>query len=170
MRMSTIQTALLNLVPPSSEAEQLYEEFYTNPGASSAYGGPLTSSAARTRLAADIDSWNLNGFGIWVVQRRQQQDFVGVCGYWQGNGWPRELTWWLLPKARGAGIAREASLAAIRHAYFVFGWPIVETYMNDSNESARNLVLRLGGIKSERRQFPDGLERDVFQIPHPHDA
>jgi [ribosomal protein S5]-alanine N-acetyltransferase len=170
MQIPTIQTALLNLVPPSSGAEQLYEEFYTDPEASSTYGGPLTSSLARVRLATDTESWNLNGFGVWVIQRREPQDFVGVCGYWQGNGWPRELTWWLLPKARGAGIAREASQAAIRHAYLVFGWSIVETYMNDGNESARNLVLRLGGIKCERRQFPDGLERDVFQIAHPRDA
>lgn len=102
---------------------------------------------------------------MWAVQRREQQDLVGVCGYWQGKGWPRELTWWLLPRARGHGIAHEASLAAIHHAYRAFGWPVVETYMEDTNGPARALVLRLGGIKAGRRQFPDGLERDVFQIP-----
>ena len=37
--------------------------------------------------------------------------------------------------------------------------------MEDTNGPARALVLRQGGIKTGRRQFPDGLERDVFQIP-----
>ncbi len=160
----TIQSACLNLVPPGVEAERIYEEFYTDAQASATYGGPLTSTAARARLASDIEAWHLGGFGVWVIQRRQEQDFVGVCGYWQGKGWPRELTWWLLPRARGGGIAHEASRAAIDYAYRVFGWPVVETYMNDSNERARNLVLRLGGVKTRRQKFPDGLERDVFQI------
>jgi [ribosomal protein S5]-alanine N-acetyltransferase len=37
--------------------------------------------------------------------------------------------------------------------------------MKDDNAPARALVLRLGGVMTDRRQFPDGLERDVFQIP-----
>lgn len=167
MQIHTLQTDRLTLLPPDAAAEQLYEEFYTDAQASAAYGGPLTSEAARARLAADIGAWHLQGFGVWVVQRRQQHDLVGVCGFWQGRGWPRELTWWLLPRARGAGLAQEASQAAIRHAYRAFGWPSVETYMHDSNESARALALRLGGILTARQLFPDGLERDVFQIPQP---
>jgi len=56
-------------------------------------------------------------------------------------------------------------MAAIRHAYQVFGWPVVETTMKDANAPARALVRRLGGVKTDRRLFPDGLERDVFQMP-----
>jgi hypothetical protein len=37
--------------------------------------------------------------------------------------------------------------------------------MKDDNRAARALVLRLGGVKIDRRVFPDGLERDVFRIP-----
>lgn len=145
----------------------MYEAFYTNAQASCAYGGPLTPEAARARLASDLGTWHRSGFGVWLIQRRQQQDLVGVCGYWQGKGWPKELTWWLLPQARGAGIAQEASRAAIEHAYRVFGWSVVETYMNDTNEPARALALRLGASKTRRQEFPDGLERDVFVLPPP---
>lgn len=165
MQIPTLHTERLALVPLSTACEGLYEEFYTDAEASARYGGPLTPGAAWARLSADVGSWHLRGFGVWAVQRREQQDLVGVCGYWQGKGWPRELTWWLLPRARGHGIAHEASLAAIHHAYRAFGWPVVDTYMEDTNGPARALVLRLGGIKTERRQFPDGLERDVFRIP-----
>ncbi|MCG8414242.1 MAG: hypothetical protein MI746_08485 [Pseudomonadales bacterium] len=39
--------------------------------------------------------------------------------------------------------------------------------MNDDNTAARKLVEKLGGMKTERRKFPDGLSRDVFTVPKP---
>ena len=165
MHVPTLHTARLTLLPPNTAHEALYEAFYTDAGASSSYGGPLTSDAARARLASDIHGWQRQGFGVWVVQRRDEGDCVGTCGFWQGPGWPTELSWWLLPSVRGSGIAFEASQAAIRHAYREFGWPVVQTYMDDGNRAARSLVLRLGGEKVARRLVPDGMERDVFHLP-----
>lgn len=165
MHIPTLHTERLVLLPPSVECQDLYESFYTDAEASGFYGGPLTSAAAWSRLAADLGVWHLQGFGVWAIQRRETGDLVGVRGFWQGKGWPRELTWWLLRKARGAGIAQEASRAVIEHAYRQFQWQSVETYMNDGNDAARTLVLRLGGFVTGRRSFPDGLERDVFRLP-----
>ena len=165
MQIPSLYTERLLLLPPSKVCEELYDRFYTDAEASGAYGGPLTSGGAWSRLAADIGSWSLQGFGVWAVQRRELGDCVGVCGFWQGKGWPRELTWWMLPEARGLGLAQEASRAAVTHAYEVFGWASVETYMNDANAPARALALKLGGQNIGRRQFPDGLERDVFRLP-----
>ncbi len=71
----------------------------------------------------------------------------------------------MLPEFRGKGYATEASKAAISHAYDDLGWSEVETYMNDDNVEARSLVLKLGGIKQRRTQFPDGLERDIYLLP-----
>ena len=167
MQIPTLETKRLRLIPPSIKCDSAYQRFYTDPVASAAYGGPISSGAAWTRLAADLGSWRLQGFGVWAVERRIEGDIVGTCGFWQGKGWPRELTWWMAPEVRGQGFAKEASVAAINHAYSVFGWPEVRTYMNDENTAARALVLSLGGYVVERQCFPDGLERDVFQIPRP---
>jgi len=164
MHIPTLHTERLVLLPPSALCEELYESFYTDADASGQYGGPLTGAAAWSRLAADLGAWHLQGFGVWAIERRETGDLLGMCGFWQGKGWPRELTWWLLPRARGAGIAHEASRAVIEHAYQQFQWPSVETYMNDDNHAARALVLRLGGSRTERRVFPDGLERDVYRL------
>ena len=167
MRIPTLVTERLVLIPPDRSCEHLYEKFYTDADASVAYGGPLSTGAAWARLATDLGAWSLQEFGVWVIQQRASGDHVGVCGFWQGKGWPRELTWWLLPEVRGMGIAQEASSAAIAHAYDVFGWHTVETYMNDSNKPARALVLKLGGQTVKRQQFPDGVERDIFHLPRP---
>ena len=165
MQIPTLTTDRLQLLPPGAQAEELYQRFYTDPSASQAYGGPLSAGAAKLRLAADLEDWHLKGFGIWLVLRRKEGDLVGTCGFWQGQGWPRELTWWLLPEARSAGFALESSRAVVAHAYRVFNWPIVETYMSDANVAAKNLVHRLGGQWSRRQFFPDDQERDVYRIP-----
>lgn len=161
----TLQTDRLNLAPLSHASSGAYEAFYTDADASSAYGGPITAGAAFSRLAADLGSWYLQGFGVWAIQFKTASRCIGTCGFWQGLGWPRELTWWVLPEFRGKGIAREASLAAIRYAYENFGWPVVETYMNDENMPAKALVLSLGGTWSRRQVFPDGRHRDVYTLP-----
>lgn len=165
MIASTLITPRLRLAPLAQDCEKAYEAFYTDPVASAAYGGRLSPAAAWARLASDIGAWQLQGFGVWAVRSKESDDVLGVCGFWQGKGWPRELTWWLLPMARGQGIALEASRAVVNHAYVAFGWPEVQTYMNDNNEAARALVRRLGGQLVERQPFPDGIERNVYRIP-----
>jgi len=71
------------------------------------------------------------------------------------------------PSARRKGFALEASHAAIRFGYDTLGWDLVETHMNDENEPARALTLKLGGEMIAREAFPDGVTRDVFGLPHP---
>jgi ribosomal-protein-alanine N-acetyltransferase len=160
-------TDRLRLVPPSLEHADRYIEFFTDAAASSNYGGPLTEGQSWARLAHDRGVWHLRGFGVWIVTSNETGEVVGGCGFWQGLGWPRELTWWLLPNARGSGLAREASNAAIRHAYGDFRWSTVQTYMNDDNEAARALALRLGGKDVGRHAFPDDLDRTIYLLPRP---
>jgi RimJ/RimL family protein N-acetyltransferase len=162
-----LETERLRLVPPAERHAELYDRFYTDPAASGHYGGPLTPAQAWSRLAQDIGHWQLRGFGVWVIETKAEAGPVGTCGFWQGLGWPRELTWWLLPAARGTGFATEASRAAISHAYDGFGWADVQTYMDDGNDAARKLVLRLGGTVVDRIAFPDGKRRDLFTISRP---
>ena len=167
MLIPTLETERLILEPPSDFGWAAYKRFYTDAEASKAYGGPLSERQAWARLASDLGTWYLLGFGVWLIRRKREQDCVGTCGYWQGKGWPRELTWWLSPEARGSGLAKEASIAAISHGYESFGWDTVQTYMKDENEAARSLVLSLGGSKVDRLKFPDEMERDVFLLPRP---
>ncbi|MBT1065892.1 GNAT family N-acetyltransferase [Bowmanella sp. Y26] len=158
----TIETTRLRLIPPSVHSIAMYEEFYMDAEASSMYGGPLGIEQVWARLKADLGSWHLLGFGIWVVQLKSDNRLLGTCGYWQGRDWPRELTWWILPEARGKGIATEASQAVILHAYNEFKWNTVETYMNDENVAARALVEKLGGTIARRQTFNDGKSRDIY--------
>lgn len=163
--LTTIETPRLRLIPPSIDCYDLYAQFYTNEEASKAYGGPINTEQVLARLKADLGSWHLLGFGVWIVQLKSDKSLIGTCGFWQGQSWPKELTWWILPEHRARGYATEASKAAIEHAYDEFKWPTVNTYMNDENTAARALVEKLGGSKIDRQEFSDGLSRDIYVLP-----
>lgn len=72
-----LQTPRLHLTLLGPDCEAAYQRFYTDAAASAAYGGPLTPGAAWSRLAADIGSWQLQGFGVWAVHSRAADGGVG---------------------------------------------------------------------------------------------
>ena len=82
-------------------------------------------------------------------------------GPYRGN----QAAVFLLPEARGAGYATEASRVVIDWAYRVLSWPHVETHMRDENAPARAIAERLGGTIDRRETFPDGVTRDVYVLP-----
>lgn len=160
----SITTERLQLRALKKENFEHYLQFYTDAEASAFYGGPIDETATWNRLKADVGSWELLGFGVWAVYEQNTNDFIGVCGFWQGYGWPIELTWWFLPQARRKGYAVEASHAAINFAFETLGWDAVQTYMNDENIPASRLVEKIGFQYVERALFPDGLSRNIYRI------
>lgn len=162
----TLRTERLVLRAPDAEDFPAYAAFFADGEASHFYGGPLREDQAWRVLALDLGHWQLRGYGRWAIARRDTGAMIGGCGLWWPEGWPRsELTWWLLPSARGTGYATEASRAAIAFGYDTLGWDLVQTHMDDANRGARRLTERLGGTVIARERFPDGKERDVFALP-----
>ncbi|MEM9634223.1 MAG: GNAT family N-acetyltransferase [Pseudomonadota bacterium] len=167
--MHSLTTERFTLQPPQPDDFTLYRSFYADGEASLFYGGPLREDQAWRVLAGHLGHWHLRGYGMWVIRRKDDGRPLGGCGFVWPEGWPRrELTWWLIPEARGQGVAVEVSKTAIRHAYEEYGWSLVETHMNDDNAAARGLVMKLGGRKIAREKFPDGLERFVYELPRPN--
>lgn len=167
MNIPSLKTDRLELLPPSKDSFETYKKFYTDPVASKMYGGPITEAQAWTRLQSDIGSWHLQGFGVWSIREKETGKTLGVCGFWKGHEWPPELTFWLLPEARGKAYAFEASKAAIRYAYQELKWDEVQTYYEDHNLPVKKLVGKLGGRLKLRRVFPDGKERNIYLFPKP---
>ena len=160
-----LETERLLLRGPSSADADAYIRFYADAEASRFYGGPLRADQAWKRLAQDIGHWCLRGHGLWMIEERRTGEVHGGCGLLWPEGWPRsELTWWLLTEARGRGFATEASRAVIAYAVRDAGWDHVETHMDDRNEAARRLALRLGGQVIARERFPDGKDRNVYKL------
>lgn len=166
---ATRETERLRLTQPEAGDFPAYRRFYAiENDQAGRYRAPRREDEAWTILAGDIGHWTLRGFGMFVITRKSDDEVIGGCGLYHPQGWPsHELTWWLLPSARGTGFATEASRAVIGFGYDRLGWPQVETHMRDENAPARRLAERLGGKIDRREVFPDGVARDVFRLPHP---
>lgn len=162
-----LDTLRLTLAPPRPGHYATYRAFYDASDLTvGTYRGGRVDNEVRAILERDIDHWNAKGFGIWMIRLRGSETAVGGTGLSHHDNWPsHELTWWLLPEARGAGYATEASRAVIGWAYDVLGWSVVETHMRDENAPARRMAHRLGGRIARRDTFPDGVARDVFALP-----
>lgn len=164
---SVLDTDRYRMRLPVANDFELYRSFFSDAEASKFYGGPLRDEQAWRVLAGHVGHWQLRGYGIWIVERKEDGRVIGGCGFAWPEGWPRrELTWWLLPEARGAGAATEVSRAAISHAYGDYGWDLVETHMDDRNIGARALVERLGGKIIAREMFPDQRKRNIYRLPN----
>lgn len=162
----TLETERLILRAPSEDDFPVYEAFYADAEGSAFYGGPLSSLQAWKKLAGDLGHWQLRGYGMWSMIERESGNMIGGCGLVWPQGWPRsELTWWIIPKGRRKGYAAEASRAAIAFGYDQLKWESVETHMDDGNDAARNLALKLGGEVIDRISFPDGQDRNIYQFP-----
>lgn len=162
-----ISTPRLTLRAPTPDDLGAYRAFYAVSDLTvGGYRGGRSDDEVAAILRANIDHWGTKGFGIWLLRRSGETGVIGGCGLAHPDDWPRhELTWWLMPDARGRGYATEASRAVIDWAYDKLGWPSVETHMRDENLPARRLAERLGGRKISRDTFPDGITRDVFELP-----
>ena len=163
-----IETERLTLRRFSAEDYPEFEAFFADPEASRNCGGPLTPDRAWMRFCAEIGHWSAAGYGVWAMEARADHAFVGGAGFWRLEGWGVvELTWFVLPAYRRQGYGREASRAALAHAYDAWGWKRVETIARDSDVAVVGLIRELGGAVARRERFPDGVERDVYRLPHP---
>ncbi|WBU52110.1 GNAT family N-acetyltransferase [Paracoccus sp. SCSIO 75233] len=164
MTTVALTTARLTLRLPDARDHAAYSAFFADPEASHFYGGPLRPDQAYGVLCRDIGHWQLKGHGKFVIV--ENGETIGGCGIVHPEGWPgHELTWWLLPVARGRGIAQEASHAILSWARTELGWTQVETHFRDENTAARRLTESLGGARFRRETFPDGHARDIYAIP-----
>ncbi len=165
-QIPSLSTERLRLRAPQDSDFNAYAAFYADAEASKFYGGPKPAHLAWNRLAADLGHWDLRGYGIWALERKDSGAVIGACGLCWPTGWPRsELTWWIAPEARQMGFAKEASRAAIGFGYERLQWDLVQTHMNDDNRAAKALVLSLGGEVIARESFPDGLDRNIYKLP-----
>lgn len=159
-----LTSARLVLRAPEGQDFDAYCRFFADADASHFYGGPLRPDLAFDILSRDIGHWALKGFGKFTVMRDGVA--IGGCGVVESDGWPsHELTWWLLPEARGQGYAQEASRTVLAWTGDLTGRDAIETHFRDENIPARRLTESLGGQKIRREMFPDGNARDVYAIP-----
>jgi RimJ/RimL family protein N-acetyltransferase len=107
-------------------------------------GGVRTPTETAEELAEDVIGWGANGFGMWAIRERPNDNFVGIAGLeWRPDGLGVALRFALWPEAQGRGLAREAAGAALRFGHDQAGLRRIIAVARESNFASRTV---LGGI------------------------
>jgi RimJ/RimL family protein N-acetyltransferase len=86
-------------------------------------GTPFSREETWRKMLASPGLWAMLGFGYWVVERREDQAYLGQVGFGDFKrdmkpgieGIP-EMGWIFAPRAQGQGLASEAVAAALAWA------------------------------------------------------
>jgi RimJ/RimL family protein N-acetyltransferase len=130
-------------------------------------GGVADRRLAWGHMAFHIGHWALRGFGLWVVETRDAHAFAGWSGLFfpEGAAEP-EISWVLVPAARGRGYATEAAARARSHAFDTLGWSTAVSGITLANTASIRVADRLGARLERTIEHRDG-ERGIFRHPGP---
>jgi len=144
MDIPVIETQRLTLREFRDETDfEAYADFYSS-DITKFYGGPLDRSAAWRAAAAMMGHWIIRGYGAWAVEEKSTNDFCGMVGLWNPEGWPkREITWAIIESKQGAGIALEAAIRSKTYAYETLGWDSVYSCISANNIASIGLAEKL---------------------------
>ena len=124
---------------------------YANEETARHIGGVQRAENAWRMVACFIGHWQMNGFGLWCVERRDNRAVVGWTGLWFPAGWPEpELGYAFLAAHHGNGFAVEAATMALSHAYRVLGWKSAISLIHKDNAASQNVARKLHAIREKR--------------------
>lgn len=120
------------------------------------YPAPLSRPQSDAFVATVDATWAQHGFGLWVIERRDDTAFLGYAGLWPVPESvpvrPRvEVGWRLAAEHWGRGYATEAARAALSFAFVDLGLDEVVSFTSTSNTRSIAVMQRLGMTRD-----PDG--------------
>lgn len=123
--------------------------------------GVRTPEDARAYIEAGaLASYATNGFGLWVMQRKDDGALLGLCGLVKRPHLDDvDVGYALLPAYRGQGYAREAVAGTLARAARTYGLARLIAVVSPDNLPSRRL-LELEGFAFERmvRMAPEEPE------------
>jgi RimJ/RimL family protein N-acetyltransferase len=112
---------------------------------------PMNAEDCWRRIMAATGGWQLNGFGTWAVERRDDRRLVGNVGLftaWRDLepefGEEPEMGWIMARETHGQGLAQEACRAALAWAEQQLAPTPIWAIIAPENEASLRLAEKLG--------------------------
>jgi len=128
-------------------------------------GGPFDARGAWQFLTGAIASWQLDGFGGWILENRTTGAFLGEVMIAQPPRFPEpELGWTLSSDAEGQGFAFEAAQSALTWWWSHTDKQTLVSYVSPANARSAALAVRLGAQPDPNGPWPDGEDADETTV------
>ncbi len=112
-----------------------------------AYAHAFTDAEVNTWLANNLRRYQEDGFGLWAIIRKADQEFIGQCGLTVQNFADQqvvEIGYLLQREYWGQGYAIEAARGAKSYAFNQLHVPEVWSIIRDNNIASMNVAIRNG--------------------------
>lgn len=129
--------------------------------------GALSRAQVRERLDAEIDLQRQHGVQYWPFFLRTDDTHAGCCGLHPRDPERRilELGCHVRAESWRRGLATEASVAVIAHAFDALGATALFAGHNPGNDASRHLLERLGFRYTHDEPYPPtGLEHPSYTL------
>jgi RimJ/RimL family protein N-acetyltransferase len=152
-------TERLLLRPPEASDFDNWAKFCADEIVMTHLGGVQKRSEAWRTMCTMRGAWDIRGFGMFSMIRRDTGEWIGRTGPWQPEGWPgTEVGWGVCREYAGQGYAREAAVASINFAFDILGWDAVIHTIHPDNTASIALAERLGSYNHGLTQLPPPFE------------
>lgn len=96
-------------------------------------------------LNGPIKSYEVNGFGIWLLELKADQTRIGLCGIIKREGLDLpDLGYALLPAYEGKGYVTEAASAVLNYSKQTLHIPEILAITNQDNEHSIKVLEKQG--------------------------
>ncbi len=154
-----LMTERLILRPPATEDLDGWAVFAADENSARFIGGAKSRAEAWRDLCTMRGAWDIRGFSMFSMIRRDTGEWIGRTGPWQPEDWPgTEVGWGIISSAEGKGYAYEAAVASVDYAFDVLGWDQVIHTINPENTGSIALAQRLGSKNLGPTQMPAPYE------------
>lgn len=112
-----------------------------------------------------LTSYTTNGFGLYLVVRRDDGTRVGMCGLVTRPSLDHpDIGYAFLPAYRGLGYATEAAGAMLAHAWDSLGLPRVYAITSPDNDASIRVLERLGFVSNGQMEVRAGDVVNVYMV------
>jgi ribosomal-protein-alanine N-acetyltransferase len=129
-------------------------------------GGVISPAETRARLAAMIEDWERNGFGVWTFRMRDGGRFAGRAGLRRVNAGGRdkiELLYAVAAEFWSGGYATEMARAILKIAFEQLDIAEVVAFTLPANRASRR-VMEKAGLRYERDITWANLRHVLYRI------
>jgi len=126
--------------------------------------GPVEKATIRDLISQSIQMFSEESIGLFGIRRRCSESLIGFCGFVRLAGMDEpELAYELTQRAWGKGLATEASLACLRHAFEDADPGRVIAGADAQNAASLRVIEKLG-MRFLGNMNPNGPEEPYYGV------
>lgn len=109
-----------------------------------------------------LDSYEKNGFGLYITELKGDSTPVGICGLVKRDSLDcPDVGYAFLPKFTGQGFATESAQAVIKYGNDTLNLPRIVGITAPDNESSIRVLEKIGLVR-DKMVSHDGIENILF--------